>query len=168
VRWINHFCRGSSTTGRKNVHLTRESEYALLGLQHLAESTSESPVSIAEIAAVRHLPAQFLSKIFQKLARAGLLIGGRGRGRGYRLVRPPSEIRMRDILRAVEGEESMQGCLLWQGYCGDANPCPLHHRLREMHERIRTLMEEITLEDYLRTADHVAVRPPVDALEPGR
>jgi Rrf2 family transcriptional regulator, iron-sulfur cluster assembly transcription factor len=143
------------------MHLTRESEYALLGLRHLAASAAETPVSIAEIAAARRLPPQFLSKIFQKLARAGLLVGGRGRGQGYRIARPASEIRMREILQATEGAESVKGCLLWQGYCGDENPCPLHHRLRDMHERIRVLMDEITLADYLQTAEHVAVRPPV-------
>jgi Rrf2 family transcriptional regulator, iron-sulfur cluster assembly transcription factor len=143
------------------MHLTRASEYALLGLRHLAESPGEAPVSIAEIAAARELPPQFLSKIFQKLARAGLLIGGRGRGHGYRIARPASDIRMREILQATEGEASVKGCLLWQGYCGDENPCPLHHRLRDMHERVRLLMDEITLADYLQTAEHVAVRPPL-------
>jgi Rrf2 family protein len=143
------------------MHLTRESEYALLGIAYLAEARGDAPVSIAEIARMRELPAHFLSKIFQKLARAGLVIGGRGRGRGYRLGRPPSEIRMREILEAVEGEECMKGCFFWQGYCGDANPCPLHHRMRDLHEQIRELMDEVTLAEYLEGADHVEVRPPV-------
>lgn len=143
------------------MHLTRESEYALLGIAHLAEAAADTPVSIAEIARARELPPHFLSKIFQKLARSGLLIGGRGRGHGYRLARPASQIRMREILEAVEGEECMKGCFFWQGYCGDANPCPLHHRMRELHEHIRVLMDEVTLADYLESAKHVAVRPPV-------
>jgi Rrf2 family protein len=141
------------------MHLTRESEYACLGLGYLAEHATElTPVSAAEAAVARDLPAHFLSKIFQKLARAGLLVGGRGRGHGYVLARPTTEISLREILEAVEGEESLNGCLLWQGYCGDANPCPLHHRLREVHERIRALMDEVTLAEYLDRAAHSAIR----------
>jgi Rrf2 family protein len=141
------------------MHLTRESEYALLGLAHLAEyAAHDAPISVAEVAVARQLPAHFLSKIFQKLARAGIIVGGRGRGQGYALARPPGHISMREILEAIEGEESLQGCLLWQGYCGDANPCPLHHRLREVHENIRAVLAEVMLAEYLEGAGHVGTR----------
>jgi Rrf2 family transcriptional regulator, iron-sulfur cluster assembly transcription factor len=140
------------------MHLTRASEYALLGIGYLARAGDQSMVSAAEAAEAHGIPPQFLSKIFQKLARAGILVGGRGRGRGYGLARPPASITMREILSAVEGPDSLQGCLLWQGYCGDADPCPLHHRLRDMHHRVRDMMDEVTVADYLVQADHHAVR----------
>jgi Rrf2 family transcriptional regulator, iron-sulfur cluster assembly transcription factor len=140
------------------MHLTRESEYALLGLGYLAQADGQGLVSAAEAAEARGIPPQFLSKIFQKLARAGIIVGGRGRGRGYGLARAPESITMREILTAVEGPDSLQGCLLWQGYCGDADPCPLHHRLRETHHRVRDMMDEVTVADYLDQADHNAVR----------
>jgi Rrf2 family transcriptional regulator, iron-sulfur cluster assembly transcription factor len=140
------------------VHLTRESEYALLGIGYLATAERGRHISVAEAAEARGIPAQFLSKIFQKLARAEILVGGRGRGRGYVLARPPAEITMGEILAAVEGPESLQGCLLWQGYCGDANPCPLHHTLRDTHHHVRGLVGAVTIADYLARSEHRAVR----------
>ena len=141
------------------MHLTRESEYALLALGYLADREGEAPIATAEVAEARGIPAQFLAKIFQKLARAGVLIGGRGRGQGYALANPPSRITMREIILAVEGAESLDGCLLWQGYCGDSNPCPLHHKLSQTHAEVREMMAEVTVADYLEEARHRAVRP---------
>jgi Rrf2 family protein len=123
------------------MHLTRESEYALLALGYLAGVPAGTAVSVAEIASARGLPPQFLSKTFQKLARAGIVKGGRGRGRGYTLARAATDIRIGEVLSAIEPPENLDSCLLWQGYCGDANPCPLHHHMKDMHQRIRRVVQ---------------------------
>lgn len=140
------------------MHLTRESEYALLALAHLAESAPGTTASAAAMAEARRLPIPYLSKILQKLGRAGLVTGGRGRGRGYSLARPAARIAIREVLEAVEPPANLDTCLLWQGYCGDANPCPLHHRLRLVHQEIRDLLGAITLAEYLDRAGHQAMR----------
>lgn len=140
------------------MHLTRESEYALLALSYLAESAGDSPISAGEIAEARALPLHFLAKILQKLGRAGIVEGGRGRGRGYTLGRPAARITIGDVLEAVEPNENIESCLLWQGYCGDANPCPLHHRLKPVHRHIRELLGDINLADYVRDGRHRDIR----------
>lgn len=140
------------------MHLTRESEYALLALTYLAAARAGVPVSAGEIADARNLPMHFLAKILYKLGRSGIVTGGRGRGRGYVLARRPGEITLDEVLSAVEPAENMQSCLLWQGYCGDANPCPLHHLLKPAHGHIRELLMEVTLADYMKDSGHVAIR----------
>lgn len=140
------------------MHLTRESEYALLALTYLAAADGTAPVSVNEIAEARKLPVHFLAKILQKLGRDRIVTGGRGRGRGYVLARPIDRIKLADVLRAVEPPENMNSCLLWQGYCGDANPCPLHHRLKPVHRHIRELLGSVSLADYVKGARHRAVR----------
>jgi Rrf2 family protein len=140
------------------MHLTRESEYALLALGHFADAPPGVPVPVAELAEARGLPAQFLSKICQKLRRAGILTGGRGRGSGYELARPPAEICVGHVLAAVEAPDNLNTCLLWQGYCGDANPCPLHHELKAVHQQIRDVVKRVTLAEYLGSAGHKALR----------
>lgn len=149
------------------MHLTRESEYALLALGFLAGAPPGTQVSVAEIAAARGLPVQFLSKIFQKLGRAGLVAGGRGRGRGYELTRAAADITVGQVLAAVESPDNLETCLLWQGYCGDANPCPLHHRMRDMHARLRRIVNEVTLADYSAHAGHTGTRAEVPS-DPAR
>lgn len=139
------------------MHLTRQSEYALLGLAVLADEPPGSIVSLARVAEVHRLPSTFLAKIFQKLARHGLLTSVRGPGRGYALVRDPASITLREILEAVEGPAVFQRCLLWPGHCADENPCPLHHRLQELVGEIESLLDRITLADYVVDSDHLRV-----------
>lgn len=140
------------------MHLTRESEYALLALTYLAAADGGAPVSVSEIAEARELPVHFLAKILQKLGRGGIVTGGRGRGRGYVLAKPEDRITIADVLQAVEPPENMDSCLLWQGYCGDADPCPLHHRLKSVHREIRETLKRVTLAEYVKSARHRAVR----------
>lgn len=136
------------------MRLTKESEYALLGMAHLAGQPSNSLVSLSRIAEVEGLPRTFLSKIFRKLARHRLLISGRGRGRGYALARGPETIAIREILEAVEGPTMLRQCLLWSGECSDDEPCPLHDWLKELWPTLGTILDEITLADYMTESGH--------------
>jgi Rrf2 family protein len=132
------------------MQLTRESVYAIQGLAFFAERPLGTVVSLGDVAAAQHLPASFLAKIFQKLARHGLLLAERGRGSGYLLARAPDTLTMREILVAVEGPDAFQRCLLWSGLCSDADPCPLHFRLGRFRPALNALVNAITLADYVK------------------
>ena len=139
------------------MRLTKESEYALLGLAALATEPIGSVVSLAAVAEANALPRTFLAKIFQKLARHGILTSERGRGRGYALARPPDSITMREILEAVEGSDLLQRCLLWQEHCADEDPCPLHYRLKELRPALESLLQTVTLADYMTESTHMSL-----------
>lgn len=138
------------------MRLTKESEYALLGLAVLASKDQGEETSLAAIAESQRVPRDFLAKIFQKLARHGLLAAGRGRGRGYALARRPRDISIRDVLEAVEDPDKLQECVLWQEHCADEDPCPLHERLKEVRPVILSLLEEVSLADYVTDSRHLA------------
>jgi Rrf2 family protein len=131
------------------MQLTRESVYAIQGLAFLARQPSRGAVALADVAAAQNLPTSFLAKIFQKLARHGVLAAGRGRASGYVLTRSPDSITMREILVAVEGPGALQRCLLWSGLCDDEHPCPLHFRLGRFRPALESLLAGITLADYV-------------------
>ena len=137
------------------MNLTRESAYALNGLARLATYPAGTMVPMAEIAAEQQLPSTFLAKIFQKLARHGLLEAERGRGSGYMLSGKPSEIRVREILEAVEGSMALQKCLLWGANCDEDEPCPLHYRLKSLRPRLDALLNEITLAECM---EHISLQ----------
>ncbi len=134
------------------MNLTRESEYALKGLARLATYPIGTTVPMAEIAAEQQLPTTFLAKIFQKLARHGLLDADRGRGSGYTLCGAPSDIRVRDVLEAIEGPLALKRCLLWSGHCSDSEPCPLHHRLKPFRSQLDQMLNEVTLAEYVEVS----------------
>jgi Rrf2 family protein len=130
------------------MQLTRESLYALEGLAYLSTRPHGTVVALQEIAEARELPASFLSKIFQKLARHGIMSAERGRGRGYALARGADEITVREVLSAVEGPEALDRCFFWSGRCADSNPCPLHYRFRELRPVLESWLNEITLAEF--------------------
>ena len=144
------------------MHLTRESEYALRGLAFLASRDSSDVVSLAEIAAAQQLPRTFLAKIFQKLMPHGFITAQRGRGSGYALARPPSEITMRQIFEAVEGHQLHQQCLMWRQPCRDDQPCPLHRHVKDMVPQLEEILERITLADYVAELDQAEAQSVVE------
>jgi Rrf2 family protein len=151
------------------MHLTRESEYALRGLVVLTSCPTGATLTLAEIAEAKNLPSTFLAKIFQKLARHGLVVAARGPGRGYTLARSPSSITIYDILESVEGPSLSQQCLLWNRRCADTDPCPLHHHVRVLLPKLDQILRHITLADYaeeLTTLERQAQPTPPNRTHP--
>ncbi len=128
------------------MQLTRESEHAIRGLSFLATLPGDQRITVSEIANARDLPRAFLARIFQKLARHGLVESVRGRGNGFSLARPPGEISILDVVVAVEGSVLLTRCLLWPAHCPDDDPCPLHHLLKDQ-ARLLEGLRKITLSD---------------------
>ncbi|MBD3336473.1 MAG: Rrf2 family transcriptional regulator, partial [Candidatus Eisenbacteria bacterium] len=72
-------------------------------LLHLAEHYGDEPISVAHLARIEKLPVKYLEQILSLLRKRGLLISTRGKDGGYALRRPPGEITLGDIVRAVDG-----------------------------------------------------------------
>ena len=68
----------------------------------LASSGGE-PMTVVELAEAQGIPPRFLQAILLRLRQRGLLLSHRGADGGYRLARPPEEITVADVLRAVDG-----------------------------------------------------------------
>lgn len=129
------------------MRLTRETEYALKGLLVLARRPPGATVPLADLARADNLPSSFLAKIFQKLARHGILSSRRGPGHGYRLAVSADEMPLLRVIEAIQGTEFLDGCVFWSGHCGSRNPCLLHARWQEIKPQIRALLEKTTLAD---------------------
>jgi Rrf2 family protein len=69
----------------------------------LGRHYGQGPASLAEIAAEEDLPRAYLEQLVMSLRDAGLVISTRGAHGGYELAMPPGEIRMSQVLRALEG-----------------------------------------------------------------
>ncbi len=130
------------------MKLGRESAYAIDGLMVLAHEPAGTMMLLRDIAESGGVPQTFLAKIFQKLARGGIVASSRGAIRGYALARRPKAIKVKDILLAVEGPEVFDRCLFWSDRCADSDPCPMHFRWKRVKENaIKELMERTTLAD---------------------
>ncbi|HUW57815.1 MAG TPA: Rrf2 family transcriptional regulator [Planctomycetota bacterium] len=130
------------------VRLTRAGEYAVRGMVYLARRPTDGPTFIGDIARAQQVSVSFLAKIFQGLAKAGLVESQRGAAGGVSLGRPAGQISLRDIVEAVEGPVSLNQCLMPEDPCENAAKCPLAPVWREAQERLLAVLEAATLDRY--------------------
>lgn len=84
------------------MKLSTKGRYAMAALADIALQGGEGLVSLSDIADRQSISLPYLEQLFVKLRRAGLVTSVRGPGGGYRLARQPSEIRVVDVLTAVD------------------------------------------------------------------
>jgi Rrf2 family protein len=92
------------------MRLTKAGDYAMRGLIYLARQEEGQVSLVSEIAAAMNVPESFLAKIFQSLAKAGLVRSHRGYGGGYSLNRPAGDISLLEVVECVEGPIILNEC----------------------------------------------------------
>ena len=85
------------------MHVTAKADYALRAVVELAGSSQASPRKVDEIAKAQAIPVSFLENILTQLRSAGIVRSQRGPEGGYWLARPPDDVNLAQIIRAVEG-----------------------------------------------------------------
>ena len=84
------------------MRLNKATHYGLFAALEMARLGGEGTVTVAEVATRHDLPEGVLAKVFQQLARAGIAVGTRGVGGGYRLASDPNELTVLDVIDALE------------------------------------------------------------------
>ena len=84
------------------MKLSTKGRYAMVAMADIALSAQGDLVTLGEISKRQNISMPYLEQLFVKLRRAKLVISVRGPGGGYRLARPSHQIRIVDILTAVE------------------------------------------------------------------
>lgn len=148
------------------MFLATETRYAIQALIQLAGRPGRL-VDSRELATAAGVPAPFLAKALQALARAGVLASVRGGG--YALARPPAQIRLSDIVGAIEGRRPFgtRECIFWRTECSEDAPCVLHWRWRELRPALERRVGDTTLEEIVRRAGDGALGPPRRPRGPG-
>jgi Rrf2 family protein len=101
--------------------------HALRALAVLAADDGEEAVLGRNLATRIGVPSHYLAKVLAVLARGGILTASRGARGGYRLARPPEEIRLIEIVEPFEGKRVHPGCLLWPDQpCREDGACGAH------------------------------------------
>lgn len=133
--------------------LSRTSQYAVQALIYMATQPAATPVLNKDIAARLGVPAPYLAKILQALAKGNLLFSFRGRLGGFCLREDGNRITLMEILLLTEGPAFTQSCLLGLKKCSDETACPLHFRWIPVKKKIIDLLEETTLEKLAKAVE---------------
>ena len=133
------------------MKLTSKGRYAVMALADLAKFNSLNPVSLRDISLRQGISLVFLEQIFSKLKKHNIVKSIRGANGGYILNKQPAEIKLANILDAVDEEvktvqckkESKKGCN------GKTSKCITHNLWDELQDHINIFFEQKNLKDLI-------------------
>ena len=133
------------------MKLTSKGRYAVMAMADLAKNYVEEPTSLTEISLRQGISLDYLEQLFLKLRKNNLVQSVRGPSGGYVLSKPPGEIKLLSIIRAVDEKiktvkcrkESKKGCN------GKSIKCITHNLWEDLETHINKFFEENTLNDIL-------------------
>jgi len=131
------------------MRLSTKARYAVMAMVDIAKYTQNVPTSLTAIAERQQLPLAYLEQLFVKLRKAGLVNSSRGASGGYMLARLDSDIRILDIITAVDkplkavrcDNQSSRGCQ------AHGQRCLTHDLWEELGMVVHLFLSRVTLAD---------------------
>ena len=136
------------------MKLSSKGRYGVQAVFDLAYHSPGRAAQIRDICARQNIPSRFLEQVFRDLKRAGIVRSKRGPRGGYELARPPEELRLGDVLRAIEGPIALgQVELRGRGTS--------HELLREVlggvAKKVEACFDEITIAELCARAERLGL-----------
>lgn len=122
-------------------------KYAVMALIELASRRPGRPVQIKEISESTGIPHFFLAKLVQTLVKAGMLSSSKGRGGGVGFAKPPSDITLAEVVKAIDGPEALRSCIFGLQSCDGTRNCPLHPAWGPIRDQILSFLKTTTIAD---------------------
>lgn len=107
------------------MQITRQADYAVRAVLHVAGLTDGERLATSVIAEKEDIPLPFLAKIVSQLSVKGILDAMRGASGGVRLARTPANISLLEVIEAIDGEISLNRCVLNADSCPTSSACPV-------------------------------------------
>lgn len=146
------------------MKLTTKGRYAVAALADIAALGSNEPVALSDVALRQGISLSYLEQLFAKLRRAGLVQSVRGVSGGYRLAGAPANIRIADIVEAVDEHIKTTACATGSsiGCQGTTARCLTHDLWDELGRQIDIFLNAVSLEDIIekRVLGMAAVNAP--------
>ena len=133
------------------MKLSTKGRYAVMALADLACQSKGQPVALADIAERQDISLSYLEQLFGKLRKSAQVKSVRGPGGGYLLARPAGEIRIADIITAVDEPIKATRCKPGsaEGCRTDRSRCMTHDLWEELGNQIYLFLSTISLEDVI-------------------
>jgi Rrf2 family transcriptional regulator, iron-sulfur cluster assembly transcription factor len=136
------------------MRLSTKGRYAVMAMADLAgnqaaNEAADRPVALADIAQRQDISLSYLEQLFAKLRRGGLVTSVRGPGGGYRLSRPSSDLRIADIIVAVDEPIAATRCKPGssKGCTKTGARCVTHDLWEELGQQIHVFLSSVSLAD---------------------
>ena len=131
------------------MKLTSKGRYAVMAMADLAKINHNKPTSLSEISLRQGISISFLEQIFLKLKKNKLVYSSRGPTGGYLLSKSPTEIKLSNIIQAVDEKIKTVGCKKESKKAcnGKSVKCITHSLWDDLENHINSFFEQNTLND---------------------
>ena len=128
---------------------SKATEYALRATIYIAQKSSEErKIGLAEISAAIDSPPAFTAKILQALRRDNKIIQSvSGPNGGFFMSQKSKDLPVRNILKAMGEDATLNKCVLGLAKCSDVKPCPMHAEYKLIKEELIGLFDRKTIND---------------------
>ena len=120
-------------------------EYAVRALAYLALKQKGGFTSCAQVSEETGVPGPYITKIFQCLVQQGILISRSGVNGGVAFLKDPEDLRLMDIVKAIDDLDPLSECLMGLDTCNENNGCPLHAIWKKAKAELILKLENTTL-----------------------
>lgn len=146
--------------------VAQKTEYALRAMVELAGRHDDGLIPAREIAEAQGIPLRFLEQQLSTLHKAGLVESFRGAGGGCRLSREPREIRVAEVVDAMEGGLYPMHCLEEADHtCFQDGRCGLQELWGDVHMAVRAVFERTTVAELAERHSRMPSKAPIFAPE---
>lgn len=131
------------------MKLSTKGRYAVMAMVDLAQNGASRPMALAEIAERQSISLSYLEQLFSKMRRAGLVKSARGPGGGYTLAVQPDDIRISEVISAVDEPIRTTSCTPGSsaGCLGTGSRCMTHGLWEELGHQIYGYLSSVSLAD---------------------
>ena len=134
------------------MKLTTKGRYAVMAMADLAAYQNGKPVSLVDISLRQNISLSYLEQLFSKLKNEQLVKSVRGSSGGYVLEKNPKDIKLSNIIFAVDEEVRTLNCKRdsKRGCNGKTMKCITHNLWEDLEQHINNFFENVSLSDLLK------------------
>jgi Rrf2 family iron-sulfur cluster assembly transcriptional regulator len=134
------------------MKLTTKGRYAVMAMADLALFRNKGPISLTDISLRQNISLAYLEQIFIKLKNNNLVRSVRGAKGGYILENSPEEIKISNIISAVDEEVKMLNCKKdsKKGCNNKSTKCITHNLWDQLDQHINNFFEKVKLQDLIK------------------
>ncbi len=126
--------------------ISKSGIYAIKALIRLVSLPKGDFAGAAEVAEKTGAPKNYMGKLFQQLAREGILVSRKGTGGGFRLAREAGDISLYQILEPIDGLSPRKDCFLGNETCSAEEPCSAHQMWVPVRDAYLGFLKGTTIE----------------------
>jgi Rrf2 family transcriptional regulator, cysteine metabolism repressor len=141
------------------MKMSTRGRYGLRAMLELGRHFGERAVMMSEVARKEDLSRKYLHALLTSLRSAGLVRSVRGAGGGFILTRHPAEIRLNEVVNALEGPLSLVPCVADRRQCRKSDQCTARRVWQQLSAGVESMLSSITLEDLLLMETEACLEP---------